>query len=178
MYAIISELDEDAAVQVMRLWRQLNQACGLEGIFNFPNPHFTWLVAADFSIEKVAASVGVIAEQTADFQVRTSGLGIFPGESPVLYLPVIKSSPLMQLHQILWDQVLPAVENVSSYYAPEQWVPHITLALMDLNQENLTCAINSIAYEPIELISKVDNLMIVEQEGEQTGETLHRFALL
>ena len=48
MYALISELSDPAAVQVMRLWRQLNQNCGLEGIFSYPNPHFTWFFCGDF----------------------------------------------------------------------------------------------------------------------------------
>jgi len=177
MVAIITELEEQAAVRVMRLWRELNEACGLEGIFNFPTPHFTWFVAEKLDIQEVKSSVQKLSEEIQTFEIRTYGLGVFPGDQPVLYLPIVRTIDLIQLHQKIWDLVLPFSVEASTYYSPQLWMPHITLALMDLTQENLSCAIDSIAFEPIEIHSEVDNLALVEQEGQEIGETLQRFNL-
>jgi len=175
MYAIISELEEDAAVQVMHLWRQLNEACGLQGIFNFPTPHFTWFAAEYLAIKKVVPALQAIIADTEPLQIRTSGLGMFSGDNPVLYLPIVKSMELSELHKEIWDQTQPYSDDAKPYYSPQLWVPHITLALMDLTQENLACAIDSIAFESLELFLQVDNLAVVEQDGMEIGETLHQF---
>jgi 2'-5' RNA ligase len=100
---------------------------------------------------------------------------MFSGDNPVLYLPIVKSMELSELHKEIWDQTQPYSDDAKPYYSPQLWVPHITLALMDLTQENLACAIDSIAFEPLELFLQVDNLAVVEQDGMEIGETLHQF---
>ena len=68
--------------------------------------------------------------------------------------------------------------HLKQYYSPKLWVPHITLALNDLNQDNLACAINKIAFEPIELFVRVDNLAIVQHEDDdKEGQSLAEFHL-
>ena len=174
MYAIISELDQDTAVHVMRLWRRLNDACGLEGIFNYPNPHFTWLGAEEVEVDPIQNLFTKIAEQTYTFPVRITGLDVFDGESPVLYLSLFKSYSLLNLHKHLWNQIQPFIKQPNLYYSPEKWVPHITLALHDLTKENLACAIKSIEQESVRQVSWVNNLALVEADDDQLGETLCR----
>jgi 2'-5' RNA ligase len=174
MYAIISELDQDTAVHVMRLWRKLNDACGLEGIFNYPNPHFTWLGAASVQVEPVQDLFNSIAEQMYTFPVRITGLDVFRGEAPVLYLSLFQSYSLLNLHKVLWEKITPFIADPNPYYAPEKWTPHITLALHDLTNENLDCAIKSVEQESVRQVSWVDNMALVEADDGQLGETLCR----
>ncbi len=177
MFALISELSEPATVQVMRLWRQLNQNCGLEGIFNYPNPHFTWFSAEMLKVERCEPIIEVIAQDTAAFDVHSSGLGFFDGEDPVLYLPVVKSPQLMHLHQSLWDQLMPYGKGFKAFYSPDEWIPHISLALRDLTLNNLPCAIQSIGDEPFDLVTTVKTISVVKSENQSTGETLSVFDL-
>jgi 2'-5' RNA ligase len=58
------------------------------------------------------------------------------------------------------------------YYSPKLWVPHVTLALNDLNQENLACAINAIAFETIELFIRISNLALARYEDKKAGEII------
>ena len=178
MYAIISELNEAAAVQVMHLWRELNQGCGLEGIFNYPTPHFTWFSAEEMVVDRCLPILEMIAGEGPTFAVHSTGIGLFPGESPVLYLPVVKSPRLMALHRSIWDQILPYSQEANTFYAPNRWVPHITLAMRDLTTENLPCALASVASEPRELTSIVRTVALVKSENQSTGETLAVFDLV
>ena len=174
MHAIISELDQDTAVLVMRLWRKLNDACGLEGIFNYPNPHFTWLGAEEIEVEPTQGLFRTIAEQTYTFPVRITGPDVFRGDSPILYLSLFKSLSLLNLHKHLWDQIQPYIQEPNFYYAPEKWIPHVTLALHDLTNDNLDCAIESIRQESVKRVSWINNLALVEADDGQLGETLCR----
>lgn len=178
MYAIISELSERAAVQVMHLWRQLNRSCGLEGIFNYPNPHFTWFSADDLEVARCSPILEAISREAKPFSVHTSAAKVFEGESPVLYLPIVKSDQLGNLHRRIWDQIMPYVKGGNEFYSPAEWVPHITLSLRDLTPENLPCAIQSIANETLEIYTTVASISIVKSENQQTGETVEVFDLL
>jgi 2'-5' RNA ligase len=177
MYSIISELDEQAAIQVMHLWRLLHDACGLEGIFNYPNPHFTWFGMEDLNLDQSIPSLEDLSKSLIPFSVHTDGLGVFPGEKPVLYLPLVKSAHLVDLHREIWDKIRPFTADIKDISLPEFWVPHITLALQDLNRENLVCAIDSVGFEPIEVFCTIDNLLIVKSTGTETGDTVERFRL-
>lgn len=177
MYALISELNETATVHVMHLWRQLNQSCGLEGIFNYPNPHFTWFSAEEIDFERSTPILQMIADSAAPFEVQASGMGIFPGDSPVLYLPVTKTNELVSLHRLIWDQVLPYAEDPNLFYSPGTWVPHITLALRDLSAENLPCALQVLASNAQETMISVESFALVKSENQATGETLAVFDL-
>lgn len=177
MFALISELSEPATIQVMHLWRQLNQKCGLQGIFSYPNPHFTWFSAEMLEVERCEPIIEVITQETTAFKVHTSGLGFFDGEDPVLYLPVVKSPQLMRLHQTLWNQLMPYGKGFNAFYSPDEWIPHISLALRDLTLDNLPCAIQSIGNEPFDLVTTVNTIWVVKSENQSTGETLSVFDL-
>ncbi len=174
MHSIITELEEQAAVQVMHLWRQLHDACGLEGIFNYPNPHFTWFAVEDMDLDHCTSTLSDLAINLIPFSAHTIGLGVFPGEAPVLYLPLVKSAHLMDLHRTIWERIRPFCSGIKDISLPEFWVPHITLALRDLNRKNLSCAIDLVGFEPIEIFLKVDNLLIVESDGSEIGDTIER----
>lgn len=175
MYAIISELDPESSVTVSDLWQKLREACGLQAIYNIPTPHFTWFVADHLNFDEAAPILSQIAENTASLTLHTFGLGIFSGKHPVLYLPLVKSKEMIALHHQIWDHVQPFGEDVQLYYSPRLWVPHITLALQDLNRDNLACAVNRIAFDPIELFVSVNNLAIAEHEDQSLGQILHQF---
>ena len=172
MYAVISELDSKASQYVSGVWKDLCQACGLLAIFDVPTPHFSWLVAEEIDLERTSTILSQISRNVQSFTLHIFGLGIFTGEYPILYLPLVKSIEMINLHNSIWDQISPLCANLQYYYSPKLWVPHITLALKDLTKENIACAISAIAFDPIELYVHVENLAIARNEDEQEGKIL------
>lgn len=172
MYAIISGLDPDSAAVVSDLWQRLCKTCGLKEIYNLPTPHFTWFLAGGLDTEGVLPLIQQLSSMSDPFRVHTFGLGIFSGKKPVLYLPIVKSVEMIHLHRAIWNQIQPFSDDPECYYSPRLWVPHITLALKDLTKDNLACAVNAIAFEPIELFVAVGNLALVAYENESIGKTL------
>ena len=175
MHAIMSRLDPDTTSIVSDLWAKLYEECGLNAIYTIPTPHVTWMVADDIDLVSSESILAKIAEETSNFTLHTFGLGIFSGENPVLYLPMVKTMEMIHLHCKIWDQVGSFAKEAKLYYSPTMWVPHITLALNDLTRENLACAVDAIGFEPIELFVLVDNLIVAEYEEDSVGELLFEY---
>jgi 2'-5' RNA ligase len=112
------------------------------------------------------------------FTLHTFGLGLFSGDNPVLYLPIVKTIEMIQLHQNLWNQIQFYGKDVKLYYSPKLWVPHITLAFKDLTKANLACVVNTIAFESIELFVEVENLALGVYENDRASETIKTFPFL
>ena len=170
MHAIISKLDSETSAAVKRLWEILFEECGLSAIYSLPTPHVTWFAAEAMDIEKTVPILSQIASNTDDFQVHTFGLGIFTGVQPILYLPMVKTLEMIHLHDLFWDQMVPFSQEPKKYYSPRLWVPHITIALRDLTHQKLSCAIEAIGREPIELFININNLIIAETTDDNIGK--------
>lgn len=175
MHTIISELDSESSKIVRDLWQQLHDKCGLRGIYMTPTPHFTWLVAEKFELDLVKSILNDIVAEIQSFKLHTFGLGIFSGEEPVLYLPMVKSLKMIDLHCQIWEHIAPLSQGLKMYYSPKIWVPHITLARKDLTKETLSCAINAIAFEQIELYVKVNNLAVAELDNDEVGKIVQKY---
>jgi len=175
MFAIISELNPAASKDVNAYWRQLSKNCGLYAIFQMPTPHLTWMVCEELGVDQAASILTQITSHEGPLSSRTSGLGIFTDENPVLYLPIVKTQQMITLHQEIWNLLQPLTKTTNDFYSPDDWVPHITLALNDLTNDNLACAVNNLAFEQTEIKINIDNLSIAEYEKDIAGEIIKRF---
>jgi 2'-5' RNA ligase len=175
MYAIISEIDSKAGVIVKDLRGRMREACGLMAIYELPTPHLSWMVAEAFDVPLVEALIADIAESTDEFTTYVFGFGIFSGERPVFYLPLVKSQAMFALHSQIWRQTLSYSHRPNQYYSPSHWLPHITLAINDITQESLACALESVAFEPVEMRITVDNLIVVAQDDDPSSMALKKY---
>jgi len=175
MYAIVTLLDEPAYSKVKALWQELGLLCDMSGIDLMPLPHFSWHTANEYDVPRLRTILLQIAKQNNAFSVRTSGLGIFTGESPVIYIPLARNDILSSVHQQVWRRVEPVAVDGSSHYAPEIWIQHITLAHGDVSPDRLGCAMEQLAYRQYDWEIQVDNLALVYQIGSQIGELLCKY---
>lgn len=169
MQAIASLLDPVTNEQTKDLWRVLEEKCGLAGIKTTPYPHFSWLSCEDLDWARVCKKLEKITSKVSGFRVNTAGIGIFPGANPILYIPVIKTPELLQIHQLIWKEVAQYLIKPQDYYLPDQWMPHITLAHGDLNQDNLACAIRDLALDSRVYEIFVDNISVIFHIDDKVG---------
>lgn len=175
MYAIISELDADATESVRLLWFKLRNLCGLKAIYDLPTPHLTWFAAEDLDVQSSTPIIDNLAERNCGFATQSFGLGVFTGVRPVLYLPLVKTQEMIDIHNQVWEEIPAFAKQTNRYYEPLYWMPHITLAVNDLSSENLTCALDTLAFETLDILVSVDNMIVVAQGADPTNEALHRF---
>lgn len=165
MHGIVSLLDNDHNQLVEELWAELEREFSVHGVYVTPYPHFSYHVAQVYDVDKIEPVLKRITSNITTFKVRTSGLGVFTGTSPVLYIPVARSLELTQLHQELWQDISPVSSDIQEYYHPDQWVPHITVGFGDISKENLSQIIPFLAERDFNWEITVNNLGLIYDTG-------------
>src|SRR5215467_14127526 len=161
MDGIVSLLDNDHNQLIEELWAELKREFSVDGVYITPYPHFSYQVAQDFDVDKIESLLDRITSNIATFKVRTSGLGVFTGASPVLYIPVARSLELTQLHEEIWQEIVTASSGVQQYYHPDQWMPHITIGFADISKENLSQIIPFLANRDFNWEITVNNIAVI-----------------
>ena len=169
MHGIVSLLPEPASQQVQDLWRELAEE-GLTGIRVTPYPHFSWQIGAQYPLEALEDAFQALAARTRPFSVSTAGLGLFSGERPVLFIPLVKTAPLMAFHRQVWHLLQPIGRGISHYYAPDSWCPHISLAYDDLTRDNIGAVMRRLSFRSYNWQMNVNHLAYLHEDDGQIGE--------
>ncbi len=165
MHGIVSLLDDQHYQVVENLWSELKREFAVAGVYITPYPHFSYQVATDYNLDQLEDILHSFATQHPPFQVHTTGLGIFTGPQPVLYIPVVRSPLLTQFHQALWEKVSRAGNGIQSYYHPDQWMPHITIGFGDLNSEKLSHIIRHLGERDFHWQVTINDLSFIHDNG-------------
>ena len=175
LHGVVSLLDSKHYELVKIIWQMLEKNCGIHGIQTTPYPHFSWQAAREYPEPATEAKIKSVAARLRPFKVQTAGLGVFTGPVPVLYIALVKTEELAQVHKYIWQQVAKISRDPTPYYAPENWMPHITLAWGDTNMESLACAMHILASHTFDWQMEVNNLAVIGQIPGQTGKLQYRY---
>jgi 2'-5' RNA ligase len=93
----------------------------------------------------------------------------------VIYLPIVRTALLSEIHATIWGQVIGLSTQPNFHYNPEQWMPHITLAHADVDDDALVCAMKKLAFQVNHWEITIDNLAVVYQLDNQVGELKTEF---
>jgi len=155
---------------VESIWDRLEKRCGLKGIRVTPYPHFSWQIAQAYDAARLEAAIRRLAAKRVPFNVSAAGLGIFPGEHPVIYLLLARSRAMTELHEMIWRASDGLHTGVSDFYNDRNWAPHISLAYEDLSRKNLPCALDELAFEEYRWEFAVDNIAFIREPEGGVGE--------
>ncbi|MCP4358928.1 MAG: 2'-5' RNA ligase family protein [Chloroflexi bacterium] len=100
-------------------------------------PHISFHIAPAYDLTKVAAILAAVSSQTKPVTVQTTGLAVFSGDEPVIYIPVTQNADLTALHSQLWPELEACAQDAPAYYAPSNWFPHITLCHTGITPESV-----------------------------------------
>src|SRR5260370_39653148 len=101
MHGIVSLLDNKHYHLVEELWAELEREFAVRGVYITPYPHFSYQIAQGYNVELLEPILQTFASGQAAFQVKTSGLGIFNGLRPLIYVPLVRITERPPLHQEL-----------------------------------------------------------------------------
>ncbi|MEW5871390.1 MAG: 2'-5' RNA ligase family protein [Chloroflexota bacterium] len=169
MHGLVSLLPPPYYQQVEALWQELADEHHLQGIRVTPYPHFSWQIAQSYQFDDLEEILQQIALTTAPIVIRTTGIGIFTGPRPVIFIPVVKNAGLVNLHQEIWAHTQPVSQGLSPYYAPSHWVPHISLAYEDVDQNNIMALMQKLAFRTFNWEMTIDNFALIYEPDGQIG---------
>jgi 2'-5' RNA ligase len=167
MHGVVSLLEQRSYAAVEGLWDELERQFGVRGVRATPFPHFTYQVAGAYDEPALESAMRRVAGARPPFQARTTGLGVFTGAEPVVYVPVVRDARLSALHEAVWDALSPAGSDVSGYYRPDQWMPHITLAWADIDAERAGAIAGYLAGRSFDWEITIDNLTFIRDTGDR-----------
>ena len=177
MHGLVSILDPLHSKLVESLWHELETECGLAGIKTTPFPHFSWLIAEDFDWPGVEIALQDALAGMHPFRVRTTGVALFTGPAPVIYVPLVRTRALSELHEGLWARTQSHGIGMSPLYSPERWMPHITLAYGDTNIQTLQCVMERLSERIYNWEIEIDNLALIYQITGQVGALRAKYEL-
>jgi 2'-5' RNA ligase len=171
LHAVVSLLDVEASTEIRAAWARLESELGLHGVLVMPHPHFSYQVAGGYDRTGVESTLAGLAEEIAPFEIHTNGIATFEGQWPVVYVVVKKDPALQALHLRVWNACLPHAAAPVSYYRPEAWIPHVTLAhgeernSVPLSTDQVRSVLDLVNPKEFEWTITVDNLALVWDDG-------------
>jgi 2'-5' RNA ligase len=180
-HGIVSLLGAASEQATRALWAELDARYGLrEATQRVPWPHFSYHIAEDYDLARLAEPLRRVATQTEPFATTIAGLGGFEAPEPVLYLAVERTTALDALHAALWRELEAAdlAQGAAPLYAAGSWQPHITLAQSDLTLAMLRAIQADWAGRDLRRTLWVDNLTLLYRAASATtNEPTMRFSL-
>jgi 2'-5' RNA ligase len=149
---------------VEEIWQNLERECGLERTAEVVFPHFSWHVAEEYDRPRLEETLWEIARTTRPFPLRTAGLGMFTGPRPAVYVPVVKTRRLMDLHSMIWDMLEQKASRISRLYAPGRWIPHISLARGNPAGGNMAGVLGVLGSQTFDWEFDADNVSFLSEE--------------
>jgi 2'-5' RNA ligase len=83
----------------------------------------------------------------------------------VIYVPVVRTLELTRFHEALWPEISKAGFDIVDYYHPEQWMPHITIGMGDINKEKLGRIVQYLSERDFHWEITVDNFAFIYDTG-------------
>ena len=166
MLAITSLLSPPHVLRINAVIKKLEEKFGIDDVQATLDPHLTYQLAGVRKLSALKDALADVAASTAPFPAFTTGLGVFPGERPVIYIPVLRSDALNALHRRILAATAPLCLRTDKFSGPDCWLPHISLALHDTTADLLGPVLSYLNQETYNLKIIIDNLAILRQEGD------------
>lgn len=167
MVAVVSLLDAKHSEIVNDIINDLEETFGLRGVKITADPHITWVICEVEKLAELKTYLKRVAGETNIITVNTTGLGIFPGRHPVVFVPVIRADGLNLIHARLSEDIRAFSDQTVTYYNPERWVPHISLALRDTTPALLPQLVSHLNKKIYNWEISLNNISILVNTGDK-----------
>jgi len=176
MHGLVSLLEKKYYTEVENLWNELEDRFGLRGIKVTPYPHFSWFVVEKFNSKMLEQKMQELSKKLKPFILKTAGIGIFTGESPVIYISIIKNEQLLTQHKMIYQELSGAVDGIVPFYSPNLWVPHISIGYTDITKENIGEVMEYLSFKNFHWEMKINNYGFIYEPTGSIGQLRYKFS--
>jgi len=157
---IVSNLEGKPYADVKKLWALFERKYDSRAIQAYSHPHFTYQIAKTPDIRALKAEFQKLAAQIEPFEIEVDGTRHF--RKDVIYLAVGKTRELAGIHRLVHRFLETRCRNLLDLYAPKHWIPHVTLAMEDLTEDNFEKAWREFEGSRIRFRQRIHNICLVK----------------
>ena len=161
-FAIEMYFDSRADAVVREVWAAL-ECNGIRSTGSGPvanaRPHVSLAVFESGMLEGVEQTLRSRAAQVRGLRLTFPSLGFFLTAEAVAFLGVTPTAALLQLHRAVADSLAPLVSGYWSYYLPDAWTPHCTIAS---GAHDHAAIVASLAHVTLPIHATVESVGVLE----------------
>lgn len=124
-------------------------------------PHLTLAIYQQLNLEACQQRLKTISAAYLPLPLSFQTIGIFPTTPATVFLGATVTTPLLEIHAHLHKILQPISSEPLSYYLPDRWIPHCTLAL-DLEPESIPSVLEISMSLPLPLKGTVAEIGAIE----------------
>ncbi|MPZ23251.1 MAG: hypothetical protein GEU28_06855 [Dehalococcoidia bacterium] len=168
VFGVVSLPGQQHYQAIKALWREIETKFGIPPIERTIVPHFTHHCAERYDGEQLERLLTERAQELTRFTVPCGPVAIAnAGDYPVFFLVLARSPALARIHEELWQDLEPLGEGIIDRYAPETWLPHITLTPDGFPREHTGDLAAFLSEQDFEWEVEVDNFTLLHDTGER-----------
>jgi|SRR6056297_681541 len=167
---IITKLPEFFEQEVLTVWDDFHRKFGISRIKVTSFPHLTWVIAKESDETLVDEKLNIIRKKTFPFVLSTNGIGIFTGKRPAVYIQIKPSIQILEFQKKLYETFSDHSDGLKKFYAPERWIPHISIAIEDIDLTNIGAVMEYLLPNTFKHDLRIETISLVRKEKGQTME--------
>ena len=158
---IVSILEDQPYRDVKNLWKSFETKYNSVGVQLFSHPHMTFQGGETDNTRQLKRDFQEMASEIRPFEIRVKGPRHF--DKKVIYLEVEKTPGLVEINKRISQFLKAHCHDLLEDYTPENWIPHITLAMDDLTAGNFQKAWTELRDSELRFKQKLHSLCIVKR---------------
>jgi 2'-5' RNA ligase len=131
---IVANLHGQPYREVRRLWALFERSYGCKAIQAYSHPHVSFQAAKTRDLGQLKADFRKAVSQIRPFEVEVNGVRHF--RKDVIYLAVKRTRELVKMHRQVHRFLETHCQDIVELYSPKHWIPHVTLAMEDLTEDD------------------------------------------
>ncbi len=172
---ILSIIEDQHYKEVKRLWKLFEKQYNSIGVQTFNHPNITFQGGEVTDIKLLTSEFRDLATEIKPFKIEVDGFGSF--DKRVIYLRVKKSRDIARINEVIDQRLKSYHVTVFEEYSPERWIPHITVAMDDLVENEFDKAWSSLSGVKFGFEQKLHNLCLVKRYPSGKIKILKKFLL-
>lgn len=173
--AIVSNLEGQPYKDVRVLWKLFERKYLSKSIQAYSHPHVSFQSGTTPDVRQSKRDFENVASQIRPFQIEVMGARHF--RKDVIYLAVKRTRELAKIHKLINRFLDGQCQDLVELYTPKHWLPHVTLAMEDLTEENFEKAWMEFGGSNIRFKQRLHNICMVKWFPDGTIRIAKRYKL-
>jgi hypothetical protein len=174
---IITRLPSFFETEIQNVWNDFQHQIGISRIKTTSFPHLTWVIAKHTDEDLVDHQLNIFRKKITPFVFSTNGIGVFTGKRPAVYIQIKPDIRLLAFQNQLYDLFSDHSEGLKKFYAPDRWIPHISVAIEDIDTSNIGRVMEYLLPKSFKHDIRIEYFTLVRKELGKNMEIVRAYRL-